>query len=757
MRARQAVALHQGGDLAAACAIYRELLAAHPDQADILGLLGMAECQGGNLAAGVDWLDRSLALNPHQPQAHFNRGNALRGLNRLDEAVASYGRATELKPDYLGAHIGRGLALSALGRAAEAVASFDAALHLSPNHAPAHFERGVALMAMGRTDEAVSAYDAALSAHPSFPEALNNRGLALKKRGNHAEALAGFDKALALKPNDAEVENNRGGVLYDLKRFDEAIAAYSRAIALKADYAEAHGNRGNAVRDAGRPLDALADYDRALALRPDYAEAWRNRGNALIDLERLEEAMVDLDRAAALKSDLDLVIGQSLEARMRLSAWDGFDEVLAHLKGQVAASVLAATPFLVQTVSDSPALHRQVAERFAATYAPERHSLPPIGAYAAHDKIRIGYFSSDFRDHPVSHLVAGLFEHHDRSAFEINAFAFGSDSPDEWRSRIRNAADRFIDVSRASDRDVAEQARRLEIDIAVDLNGFTKDCRTGIFAERAAPVQLSHIGYAGTLAAPYFDYLVADPILIPEGQRRFYAEKIAYVPAYQINDDRRAPSDKVFSRAELGLPETGFVFCSFNQNYKITPETFAAWMRILHRVPGSVLWLTVRDAAARGHLQAQAETHGIAAWRLVFADRLPNLGDHLARQRAADLFLDSHPYNAMVTGSNALRAGLPVLTRLGASFPSRMGASLLQAVGLPELIATTADAYEDLAVELARDPERMRSIRQKLADTLPTCALFDTAGATRNLEALYRAIQARAQAGLPPDHITTLI
>jgi len=751
--ARQALDLHQGGDLARACAIYRDLLSVHPDNADILSLLGMAECQGGHLAAGVEWLDRSLALDPRQPQAHFNRGNALRGLGRLDEAVASYGLAIDLKPDYVGAHIGRGLALSALGHAAQALTCFDAALALNPNHGPAHFQRGVTLTALGRTDDAVKAYDAALAEVPSFPEALNNRGLALKKQGRHEEALTSFDRASALRPRDAEIENNRGNTLSAMNRFDAAIASYSRAIALNPDYAEAYSNRGNAVRDAGRPQEALADYDRALALRPDYAEAWRNRGNALMDMDRLEEAVASLDRAAALTPDLELLAGHRVEARMRLSDWHGLDEALAQLTAQIAAGVPASTPFLVQTVSDSPDLHRRIAERFASIHAPERRTLPPAGAYAAHGKIRVGYFSSDFRDHPVSHLVAGLFEHHDRQAFEINVFAFGPDSSDGWRSRIRNAADRFIDVAQLSDRDVAERARRLEIDIAIDLNGFTKGCRTGIFAERAAPAQLSHIGYAGTMAAPYFDYLVADPILIPPDRQRFYSEKIAYLPAYQVNDDKRTISARLFSRTELGLPETGFVFCSFNQAYKITPETFDGWMRILRQAPDSVLWLAVRDARAARNLQARAETRGVAAGRLIFAGRLPRLEDHLSRHRAADLFLDSHPYNAMVTGSNALRAGLPLLTRLGASFPARMGASLLHAAGLPELIAETAEAYEAMAVELATHPDRMRAIRQKLADNLPTCALFDTAGATRSLEALYRAIHARVQKGLPPDHI----
>ncbi|MBY0510423.1 MAG: hypothetical protein K2P94_09740, partial [Rhodospirillaceae bacterium] len=381
-------------------------------------------------------------------------------------------------------------------------------------------------------------------------------------------------------------------------------------------------------------------------------------------------------------------------------------------------------------------------------------SAPAAPAFPRHGKIRIGYYSADFYAHATSYLMAGLFELHDRTAFEITAFSFGPDTQDAMQHRVTAAFDRFIDVRATSDAGVAALSRELRIDIAVDLKGYTQGDRMNIFAERAAPVQANFLGYPGTVGAPWMDYIIADAVVLPEAHRAHYAEKVVTLPgSYQVNDGRRVISARVFTRAELGLPEDGFIFCCFNHSAKILPDVFDIWMRILRSVPGSVLWLLKDYAPAADNLRKEAEKRGVDGARLVFAPRLP-LADHLARLRAADLFLDTLPYNAHTTCSDALWAGVPVLTRKGAAFAGRVAASLLTAVGLPELIVATAAEYERLAVTLAADSNRLAQLRRKLAANRATAPLFDTPRFARHLEEAYARMHARHHAGLPPDHIT---
>jgi predicted O-linked N-acetylglucosamine transferase (SPINDLY family) len=367
--------------------------------------------------------------------------------------------------------------------------------------------------------------------------------------------------------------------------------------------------------------------------------------------------------------------------------------------------------------------------------------------------VRVGYFSADFYNHATSWLIAGLFEKHDRSRVESIAFSFGGARTDEMVTRLTAGVDRFIDVRTSSDLDVASLARSLEIDIAIDLKGFTTESRTGIFAARAAPIQVNYLGYPGTMASEYIDYLIADQIVVPVDDRGHYSEKIVYLPdSYQVNDSRRVISDRVFDRAECGLPPQGMVYCCFNNNYKIMAETFESWTNILRHVDGSVLWLFADNPRAASNLKTEAEARGVSAERLVFAERMP-LPDHLGRHRVADLFLDTAPYNAHTTASDALWAGLPVLTRAGETFAGRVAASLLNAIGLPELITASARAYEALAIDLGRRPERLASLKRKLARNRLTAPLFDTERFARHMEAAYAAMYDRDQAGLPPDHI----
>jgi len=760
-----------------------------PNDASAQNNHGSALRDLGRHLSALDCFDKALAIQPDYAEAHFNRGVTLQDLRRHEEALASYDRAIALKPDYCTAWNNRGTLLRAQRRLEEALASFDRAVLFGPRHADAHNNRGVVLQELERYDEALSSYDRALEARPQDPEVLNNRGVALHALGRFEEALSSYERALGGRPEYAEALNNRGVTLHSLERFEEALSSYECALAMRPNYAEAHANRGVTLRqlrrfeealaecaealaiaprfarawmnqgmllrELGRHRDALSSYERALAIEPD-CDAYRNEGMALEEVGRAAEAVASYQRALALEPESPFLLGACRHARMQICDWVDFGTDLERLTRGIEGDQPVATPFTMLSLLDSPDLQRRAAEIWVREQCSPRRKLPPIAPYAAHDRIRIGYFSADFRNHALAALAGELFEIHDRSRFEIMAFSLGSDRKDEFRLRAEAAFDRFLPVGGLSDDEVASLARRLEIDIAVDLGGYTRHARPRIMALRAAPVQVSWLGYLGTMGGSFIDYLLADPVIVPPEYRHHYAEKIAYLPSYQPSDSKRVIADKTFTRAELGLPAEGFVFCCLNANYKITPETFDCWMRILAAAPDSVLLLLGGNPSAERTLRQHAADRGIDAGRLIFCGRLP-YGEYLARYRAADLFLDTLPYNAGATASDALWAGLPVITCPGHAFASRVAASVLTAAGLPELIAADRPAYERLAVALATDPARLAAVRAKLASSRNTAALFDTPALARSLERLYERMHQRIRTGLPPDHLLPVI
>jgi protein O-GlcNAc transferase len=599
----------------------------------------------------------------------------------------------------------------------------------------------------------LASYDCALKLAADDAETHCNRGLALNALRRLNEALQSFERALKLKPSYADAHHSRGSVLRELGRLDEAVLAYDQALCAKPDYAEAYYLRGITLRELGRLEEALSSYERLLAFNPNHVEALYNRGLIQQGSGRLEEALNSYERALSIDLEHKWLRGVRLHARMQLCDWASVVEETRDLTSRIERSKKATTPFVMLSLTDSPSLHRTVAQ----DWVEDRHAgKDDLGAFSERtrgQKIRIGYYSADYHNHATAFLMAELFERHDRTRFDIVAFSYGPDHQDAMRHRLVSAFDEFIDVCAKSDREIAQLSRDMQIDIAVDLKGFTQDSRTGIFSYRVAPVQVNYLGYPGTMGADYIDYIVADETVIPADSRAYYSEKVVYLPgSYQVNDSTRQIPDRNFTRAELGLPEQGFVYCCFNNSYKITPETFDGWMRILKQVPESVLWLLADNATAAQNLQREAQARGVDAQRLVFARRLP-LPEHLARHRVADLFIDTLPYNAHTTASDALWAGLPVLTLAGKSFAARVAASLLNALELPELVTTTQDQYESLAVELARAPGRLAELRQRLQERRITSPLFDTTGTARHLENAYQKMYERHLAGLPPEHI----
>lgn len=683
----------------------------------------------------------------------LRRAVALHRAGRLDEAGRLYRAVLIADAKHTDALTLLGTVCMQRGEWEEGFRFIDRSLALNPRQPHALVNRGNALARLKRFDEALLAYDRAIALRPDLGEAFNNRGNALRDLGRPDEALQSYDRAIALRPDYAEAHNHRGGVLRELRRPNEALASCERALAILPDYAEAFNDRAIALRDLGRADEALRSSDRAIALKPDLADAYFNRGKVLHDLGRLTEALRSHERAFLLNPELAYVEGLILHMRMLTCDWTDLKARTERVLEGVERGARVALPFELLATSATPAQQQRCAITFS------RAEFPPVdvGAFrvsgCSPDRIRLGYFSADFHDHAVSNLSAELFELHDRQRFEVFGFSYDASPDDRMRRRLRRGFDRFIDVTARPDRAIAAMARNLAIDIAIDLGGHTGRSRPGIHAHGPAPIHVHFLGYPGTLGASFVDYLIADPIVIPSEQRQFYTERIAYLPdTCQVNDRQSIIADRTFTRGELGLPPRGFVFCCFNGSYKVEPTVFDVWMRLLRRVEGSVLWLLAGNDAVPGNLRREAVARGVSGDRIVFAPRMP-LPDHLARHRVADLFVDTFHFNAHTTASAALWAGLPVLTCRGTTFASRIGASVLTAIGLPELVAGSHAEYETLAFDLATQPDKLDAITRKLREHRLTYPLFDTPRFARNLENAYTQMRTLARQGLAPEDI----
>jgi predicted O-linked N-acetylglucosamine transferase (SPINDLY family) len=700
--------------------------------------------------------DKALALKPGLAEAWLGRGSISIQRKRFDDALADFDKALALKPDLTAASLGRGRAFAYTKRYDEALAAYEKTLALKPDLADAWLGRGNVFTELERYEEALAAYDRALTLKPRLENAWLGRGNVYAALKRYDEAFAAYDEALALKPDLANAWLGRGNVFTSLERYDDALSAYDEALVLKPDLENAWLGLGNLCSSLKRYDKALAAYDKALELKPDFEAAWFGRGNILTDLRRHEDAFIAYDRAFVLDPDLKAVEGARLHAKMQCCDWRNFDKESKSLIASMKNKNPAALPWVLLSISANPQEQLEYAKVWALKNNPAFPSPIWQGEIYKNKKIRVGYVSSDFRSHAVAYLLAGVFESHDRRRFEIFALSTGHDDKSAMRDRLKSAFDEFTDVSDKSDRDIADQIRALNIDILVDLMGYTSDMRLGILTQRPAPVQVAYLGYAGTTGATFVDYLIADRTVIPLSHQMHYVEKIAYLPHCFLPHDvmGRQISDKPLIRSDFGLPERGCVFCCFNNTYKLNPDVFQSWMTIMKATDGSVLWLSELRESAQNNLRKEARAAGVDAGRLVFAKRLASVAEHLARHQLADLFLDTTPYNAHTTASDALWAGLPVLTEIGETFAARVAASLLTDVGLTELIARSRTEYQKLAIELANDPARLAKIKDKLRAGRVTSPLFNTQLFTRHLEGAYEAMYRRYQAGLAPDHIT---
>lgn len=572
---------------------------------------------------------------------------------------------------------------------------------------------------------------------PKNSDALHLMGIVCGLQKKPLEAIEHLKRCIKLSPNDASVHFNLAKALSDAQLDRESIRHHIRSTELDPLNPDAWVNYGKSLDHLRREDEALICYDKAIELKADMAEPWFNRGKILSDLKRYAEALDSYKKAYAIRPNESFLLGILLHHQMLMCSWDGLDEIYRAIQDGLMRGEKVAEPFGFQAISDSEGDLRRCAEIFSNDFYPARPSFAPLVPQPQKKKIRIAYVCGEFRAQATSVLMTGLYEMHNKDMFEIYAFDNGWDDGSKLRERINQSFTQIIDITAMTDIEVARIASHLQIDILVNLNGFFGKARQGIFALRAAPIQVNYLGFPGTLGASYMDYIIADRIVLPKSSEQFYVEKVIALPdSYQANDHNREISSKIFHKVDEGLPENFFVFCCFNNSYKITPTTFGSWMRILNAVENSVLWLIEDNPYAVINLKKEAVKRGVVENRLIFAKRLP-LNEHLARHHLANLFLDTLPYNAHTTASDALWAGVPVLTCLGKTFPGRVGASLLHALDLPELITYSVEEYESKAIKLASNADQLEAIKNKLVENRLTQPLFDSRLFARNIEDAY--------------------
>jgi predicted O-linked N-acetylglucosamine transferase (SPINDLY family) len=784
----RATAAHQAGRLVEAEGLYQAALREDSANVELLYRLSVVNAQLGRFDAALALADRALTGNPGIAQLHFHRAELLAALRREEAALEGYrqalaldpdhldalnvladllnsmGRAVEAlplleralarNPDYLPAINNRANALQALGRSAEALGSFDRALALSPGNPIVLFNRASALLSLKRHAQAEADCRQVLAKDPRHIGALFNLGRAQLRQHKHAAALATSDKLLALQPANAAAWSDRGNVLAAMRRYKDAWACFDKALAIDPGLADAWFASAMLYSSFMQHESALKCFRRLTALQPDNAEACFMLGETLRTIGRDEEALIAFRDALRIDPELPFVRGQVLWLRLHRCDWEGLASEIEQVMGAVRAGKPAVIPLDLLALSDLAPDQLQGARIHCEHYK----KLPAAPAWQGerhrHARIKIAYLSADFRDHPVAFLIAGLLELHDRERFEVSGYSLTWERGGEMAERMRGAFDHFSVVKDLDDAEVARQLREQQIDIAVDLMGHTSYARTGIFGLRPCPVQVNYLGFPGTLGTRFHDYIIADGYVIPPGLEQHYSEKVVRLPdTFQCNDARRSAAQQAPGRAAAGLPPGGVVYCCFNNSAKLNPAVFDEWMRILAAVPASVLWLFAEHPILQANLRKEAQARGIDAARLVFAPRA-DYPQHLARLQLADVFLDTLPFNAGTTASDALWAGVPVITRSGEAFAARMAGSLLHAIGMPELITATPEEYVALAVRLGSEAQFLAATKAKLAANRATQPLFDTDRFRRHIEAAYVAMWERVQRGEPPDHLT---
>jgi protein O-GlcNAc transferase len=750
---QKAVLVHDHGRWDEAEKLYRRILGRDDRHFGALCRLGLLRLRLSRFGEAERLFHRALKVDSRSADAHQLLGFALTGLARFDEAIRSYEQALAIRPAFAEACNNLGYALQVQGRLDEAISRYKEAIAIRPHYHEAHNNLGNTLHLLDRSDEAIVCYAKALHINPGYAEAHWNLATALRAVGRLEDAVASYEKAIAIRPDYQEAYNSLGNTLRALGRLEHAVAHYRKAIALNRAYIEAWINLGDALARLRQDEAALEAFASALALKANDPDILAKRGTVLVRLRREEEALACFDAALAAAPGHDLAFDGRANCVLAICDWQRASALWSGVPARVANGHLC-NPLTFLGYSSDAALQLACAKRFIRSEVPV--SPPPLwsGETWRNARIKVAYVATGFHRHPTGYLTAELIELHDRSRFEVIGVSLGPDDKSDVRARLIRAFDQFHDVRDKSDREIAALLNAWHIDIAVDRSGYTANARPGIFAARPTPIQVNYIGFPGTLGADFYDYILADSTVLPSDQQPFYAERIVHLPqSYLVTDSNPAVAPHVPTRAEAGLPERGFVFCCFNNCHKITPPVFDVWMRLLAAVDGSVLWLFRDREMAEANLRREAFARGIDPARLIFAHRIP-FPDHMARHKLADLFLDTLPYNAHTTAADALWMGVPIVTCRGRSFAGRVAASLLQAIGMDDLVTDDIESYARLALRIALEPALVAQLRDRLRRNRVTHPLFNTDRYRRQIEAAYRRMWQNWQRGEPPGNFS---
>ena len=713
------------------------LLARAPNFAPALYQRAMLFLAANNPVSALSDITQCIDADPRNPDAFFIRGSMFLDHGHTDAAIVDYHEAIALGADNYALRYNLANALLAVGREQEAIEEFALAANHDPQSPEPYFNMGTICLSLNDAETAIAFFNRALELKPHHLDALNNRGAAYKHLKQYPAALSDYREILKHENRNGRALYNASTICFEIKDFPSALDYAENAIEADPKNVDAYLAKGRVLFETAQFDEAVKNFELAIKADPTNPEPHLNLGHVYRIKRNFDQAITCYEAALANGSKNRYLRGDLFFTKLQTCDWSSYEQDVQALVEQIHDGRSSASPFTLVCFSNTPADQYSVAKAYASEQFTLKTDIDPISFYPQHDKIRIGYYSADFHNHATMHLMASLFEMHNREKFEIYAFSFGPQVKDEMRERAELAFDYFIDASELSDKAVALASRHFEIDVAIDLKGYTTHCRPNIFAYRAAPVQINYLGFPGTMGAEFIDYVVADPILISKDEEQFYSERVLRLPnCYQVNDQLRPPLQRQFSRAELGLPENKFVYCSFNNNYKILPSTIDAWAQILKAVPDSVFWILADNKTAQKNLIEAFSVRGIDPERLIFAERM-GAHLHLARQTCADLFLDTFPCAAHTTASDAVFAGLPILALAGETFASRVAASILYAVGLPDLVTKTMPDYIERAIELGRNPESCKQLSAYLKQTVRLSPLFNTQQTTRELEELY--------------------
>ena len=696
-----------------------KILEVSPKNFEVINLYAVLLFQKKNYKESITFFNKAIKINPNRPDLYNNLSIALFQEKKFKEAIISWDNAIKIKPDYAEAFFNKGNVYSLIKDYKNSIKSFEEAIEIKKN----------------------------------YKEAYSNLGNVYVEIKDYKRALEKFDLAIQIKPINPIEYNNIGNIYFELKNFKKALKNFDNALSVDANFALSYYNKAKTYKEINQNEEAIINYEKAISLNKNFSEAYKNLGNVYLDLKILDKSIYNHQQALNINPNISFLEGTILQSKCGICDWENFSENKSLLEKNILLGKKSSNPFSTLLMYDSPQLHKKSSKIFFESEYDEKSIAEILKELPSNKKVNIGYYSSDFHNHATMYLMANLFELHDKSKFQIYAFSFGQDDKSEIRNRVSKTFNKFLDVRLKTDKQIVEMSRELKINIAVDLKGYTFNNRFGIFVKRCAPLQLSYLGYPGTVASNSIDYLIADKTLIPDENKKFYSEKIIYMPnTYQVNDSTLKVSEKKFERKDLGLPEKGIVFCNFNQSYKILPNIFNIWVKIIKKVEDSILWLMTNNEIVEKNLRKEFVKNGVNENRLIFARRMPH-PEHLSRLKLADIFLDTFPYNAHTTASDALRVGVPVITLKGQSFASRVASSLLNSLDLNDLITYDETEYKKLAIKLAENNSLLQEIKRKINSNISTKPLFDTKLFTQHLEKAYLTAIQRLKKNKILDHI----